>query len=97
MLHKRVIKSFRHKGLRQYWESGKTKGLNQAHIPRILRRLSALDVAESPRDIDLPGFRLHALKGQDKGRYSIWVTGNWRMTFEFDGIDVIILDLEDYH
>lgn len=92
-----VIKSFRHKGLRQYWEDGKSKGLNQAQVPRIRRMLSALDVAELPDDLNLPGYRFHALKGKEKGRYSIRVTGNWRMTFAFEGVDVVILDLEDYH
>jgi len=57
----------------------------------------ALDVAETPDDVNLPGYYFHPLKGKDKGRYSIRVTGNWRMTFEFNGVDVVILDLEDYH
>jgi proteic killer suppression protein len=60
-------------------------------------QLAALDTAISVEDIDIPGFRLHSLKGTDKGRWSIWVNGNWRMTFEFQESDAYILDYEDYH
>ena len=59
--------------------------------------LAALDTAETIDDMDIPGFRLHALKGSDKGRWSIWVNGNWRVTFEFENGNAFILDYEDYH
>lgn len=60
-------------------------------------QLAALDTATSVEDMDIPGFRLHPLKGQDKGRWSIRVNGNWRMTFEFTDGSAYILDYEDYH
>jgi len=60
-------------------------------------QLVALDTAQTIDDMDVPGFKLHALKGQLKGRWSIWVSGNWRITFEFRDGNVFILDYEDYH
>jgi proteic killer suppression protein len=60
-------------------------------------QLAALDTGQSIQDIDIPGFRLHPLKGRDRGRWSIWVSGNWRLTFEFRDGDATILDYEDYH
>ena len=92
-----MIKSFRHKGLKEYWEKGRTRKLNSQWLPKITRILNALDVSVEPMDVNIPGFYFHALKGEDKGRYSVRVTGNWRITFEFEGNDAIILDMEDYH
>lgn len=92
-----MIKSFRHKGLKEYWEKGRTRKLNSQWLPKITRILNALDVSVEPTDVNIPGFYFHALKGEDKGRYSVRVTGNWRITFEFEGNDAIILDMEDYH
>ena len=60
-------------------------------------QLAALDSAHSIEDMDIPGFRLHKLKGKDKGRWSIWVNGNWRVTFEYDDGNVYIVNYEDYH
>jgi len=59
--------------------------------------LAALDTAQSIEDMNIPGFRLHRLKGQDRGRFSIWVNANWRVTFEFENRNAYILDYEDYH
>ena len=92
-----MIKSFRHKGLRIYWEKGNPRYLNVKWLPRIRRMLQILDCAVLPEDTDLPGYHFHPLAGKDKGRYSLRVTGNWRMTFTFDGNDVVFVDLEDYH
>jgi proteic killer suppression protein len=64
---------------------------------RLRMQLVALDTAQTIDDMDVPGFKLHALKGQLKGRWSIWVSGNWRITFEFRDGNVFILDYEDYH
>ena len=61
------------------------------------RQLAALDTAQTVLDIDIPGFRLHRLKGKLKERWSIWVSGSWRLTFRFDEGDVYLLDYEDYH
>lgn len=60
-------------------------------------QLAALDTARSVEDVNIPGFRLHALKGTERGRWSMWVNGNWRLTFEFQNGDAHVLDYEDYH
>ena len=60
-------------------------------------QLVALDTAQTIEDMDIPGFKLHGLKGQLKGQWSIWVSGNWRITFEFQDGNAFILDYEDYH
>jgi len=92
-----VIKSFRHKGLKKLYETGSQAGVQANHINRLRMQLVALDTAQTIDDMDVPGFKLHALKGQLKGRWSIWVSGNWRITFEFRDGNVFILDYEDYH
>lgn len=92
-----MIKSIKHKGLKNFWTKGQSKGLNQEHVMRISRQLSVLNEAAVIQDVDLPGYYLHSLKGEDKGRFSIRVSGNYRLTFEFEGGDVFILDYEDYH
>ena len=92
-----MIKSFRHKGLKRFFELGSRSGIQPHHASRLRMQLAALDTANAIDDIDLPGFRLHALRGRDKRRYSIWVNGNWRLTFEYVEGDMHILDYEDYH
>lgn len=92
-----MIKSFRHKGLAKFYESGSRSGIQPSHAKRLRMQLTALDTAEVIDDMDIPGFRLHPLKGGDRGRWSIWVNGNWRLTFEFVDGDVYIVDYEDYH
>ena len=92
-----MIKSFRHKGLRKYFESGSLAGIQPAHANRLKMQLAALDTAQSIEDMDIAGFRLHPLKGNESGRWSIWVNGNWRVTFEFADGNAFILDYEDYH
>lgn len=92
-----MIRSFRHKGLQKLYETGSRAGIQPHHFNRLRMQLTALDTAESIDDIDIPGFRLHLLKGKDRGRWSIWVNGNWRLTFEFVDGHVHVLDYEDYH
>jgi toxin HigB-1 len=92
-----VIKSFRHKGLEKLYETGSTAKVQANHANRLRMQLAALDTADSIEDMDVPGFRLHPLKGKAKGRWSIWVNGNWRITFEFRDGNAYILDYEDYH
>lgn len=92
-----VIKSFRHKGLQRFFETGKARGIQAKHADRLRLHLAALDTAQSLEDMRIPGYRLHPLKGKAKGRWSIWVSGNWRLTFEFEDGDVHVLDYEDYH
>ena len=92
-----MIKSFRHKGLSKFFETGSRAGIQPPHAKRLRMQLTALDTANTIDDMDIPGFRLHLLKGAERGRWSIWVNGNWRLTFEFIDGDVHILDYEDYH
>jgi proteic killer suppression protein len=92
-----MIKSFKHKGLERFYSSGKTSGIQPSHSKRLRLVLSNLDQSESPDDMDLPGLRLHELKGRRKGIWSVAVSGNWRITFRFDGRDAEIVNYEDYH
>ena len=92
-----MIKSFRHKGLKKIYETGSQAGVQANHVNRLRMQLIALDTAQTIDDMDVPGFKLHALKGKLKGRLSIWVSGNWRITFEFRDGNAFILDYEDYH
>ena len=92
-----MIQSFRHKGLRKFFESGSAAGIQPHHSKRLRMLLTALDTALSIEDMNVPGFRLHPLKGSEHGRWSVWVNGNWRLTFEFKDGHAYILDYEDYH
>lgn len=92
-----VIRSFKHKGLKEFFETGTRKGIIPEHSNKLARILDRLDASQNEADMNLPGYKLHPLIGKDKGRWSVWVNGNWRITFEFDGIDAIIVDYEDYH
>jgi proteic killer suppression protein len=92
-----MIQSIRHKGLRKLFETGSTAGVQASHAKRLRLQLAALDTANEIDDLDIPGFALHPLKGELKGRWAISVNGNWRLTFEFRDGSVYILDYEDYH
>jgi toxin HigB-1 len=92
-----MIKSFKHKGLEKYYKSGTTKGIQSIHVKRLRMQLAVLDTALTIEDIDIPGYRLHALKGDRQSIWSISVSGNWRLTFEFNDGNVHILNYEDYH
>jgi len=92
-----VIQTFRHKGLKKFFETGSVAGIQPRQAKRLRMLLAALDTAHSIEDMNVPGFRLHALKGADRGRCSVWVNGNWRVTFEFKNGHAYILDYEDYH
>ena len=92
-----MIQSFRHKGLRRFFESGSVAGIQPHHATRLRMLLAALDTATTVDDMDIPGFRLHPLKGQAQDRWSVWVNGNWRLTFEFHDGQARVLDYEDYH
>lgn len=92
-----MIKSFRHKGLRRFYETGNAAGIRPAHRKRLRLVLAALDTATHIEDMDIPGFRLRPLKGDRKGLWSILVSGNWRVTFEFRDGNAYILNCEDYH
>ncbi len=92
-----MIKSFKHKGLERFYKSGSTAGIQSNHQNRLRLILSNLDQAESSDDMDLPGLRLHELKGNRKEIWSVTVSGNWRVTFKFNGRDAEIVNYEDYH
>ncbi len=92
-----MIKSFRHKGLRALFESGSAAGVQPNHAVKLRMQLAALDSAQTIDDMSIPGFRLHPLKGTLSGRWSISVSGNWRVTFEFRDGNAYGLDYEDYH
>lgn len=96
-LYYRVIQSFRHKGLKIFFESGISKGIQPHHAKRLRMLLAALDTAQSIEDTNVPGFRLHRLKGQKSNLWSIWVNANWRLTFEFQDGQARVLNYEDYH
>jgi proteic killer suppression protein len=91
-----VIKSFL-QGLKQLYETGTTSGIQPKHSNRLRMQLAALDTAQDIDDMDIPGFKLHPLKGKMKGRWSISVSGNWRVTFKFHDGNAFVLDYEDYH
>lgn len=92
-----MIKSFKHKGLRLFFETGSKAGIDARQADKIAERLLVLDSAREIEGIDLPGYYLHSLSGDRKGLWSIRVTGNWRITFEFIDGDVYIVNYEDYH
>ena len=91
-----MIRSFRHKGLSDYWQSRNPSRLRADQITRIERRLSRLDAAREPEDMNIPGFNFHRLQGRPV-RYSVHVSGPWCITFEWDGNDAVRVDLEQYH
>jgi len=92
-----MIGSFRSKALRALWEKSDPSGVNPSAAARLRRILAVLDSAESVRDLDVPGFRFHALRGFVPRRYSMRVTGNWRVTFAFEAGAAEAIELEDYH
>ena len=92
-----MIKSFRHKGIERFFKKGIMSGIQAAHARKLSRQLKMLDVAGAPQDMNVPGWNLHPLKGADKGHWSVWINGNWRLTFTFDGADAVLVDYRDYH
>ena len=92
-----MIRAFRHKGLKRFFETGSTSGIQPAHANRLRLILGRLSASASPGDMDLPGLMLHPLKGDRKGSWSVRVSGNWRVTFAFAGKDATDVNYEDYH
>ena len=92
-----MIKSFKHKDLERLFTKSSASGVQADYAPRITLILDAIDAAEQVNELDLPGFRLHRLKGDKRNLWSVRVSANWRITFEFENGDAHILDLEDYH
>lgn len=92
-----MIRSFRHRGLRRLYERGDPSRLRADQADRIAIALADLDAARKPSDLDLPGYRLHPLRGDLKGFWSISISANWRIVFRFEDGDVSHVDLVDYH
>jgi proteic killer suppression protein len=92
-----MIRSYRHKGLQRFAETGSKAGILPDHAARLRRLLTALDVAAQPGDMDAPGNHLHPLQGTLADHWAVRVNGNWRLTFKFEKEDVILLDYQDYH
>ena len=92
-----MIQSFKHKGLRQLFEKGTARGIRADHVAKVENILAVLNRARKPSDMDLPGFRLHPLKGNLKGFWSVTVRVNWRIIFRFEAGEVYDVDLIDYH
>ena len=92
-----MIRSFKHKGLAKFFETGSKAGIQSAHAERLRLILGRLNAAVKAEDMGLPGLRLHPLKGERKGTWAVWVSGNWRVTFRFVGADAEVVDYEDYH
>ena len=92
-----MIKSFTHKGLEDFFHTGTRKGIIADHSSRLARILDRLDASTAVKDMDLPGFKFHRLKGKEKDIWSVWVSGNWRVTFYFKHGDAYIVDYRDYH
>jgi proteic killer suppression protein len=92
-----MIKSWKHKGLKRFFETGSTAGIRADHVARLARQLRHLNDARNPQDMNIPGWVLHPLRGELKGHWSVKVNGNWRMTFYFEGEDVVLVNYQDYH
>ena len=92
-----MIVRFRHKGLQLLYEKGDRRRVPPGYLAKIERILARLDEATEPSNMDLPGLRLHPLKGELAGYWSVSVSGNWRIVFQFEGADACDVDLVDYH
>lgn len=92
-----MIKSFKHKGLEGFYIIGDRSRINPDHSAKLARILDRLDASLRPQDMNLPGYKLNELTGREKGTWSVWISGNWRVTFRFDGADAVDVDYRDYH
>jgi len=92
-----MIKSFKHKGIKLFFETGSKAGIQANHASKLARQLSLLNNAKSPDEMNLPGWRFHPLSHDLNYHYAIWVDQNWRLTFKFDGEDAELVDYQDYH
>jgi proteic killer suppression protein len=92
-----VIKSFRRKGVEQYFKTGSKARIMAKHAERLRKQLFALDSARTPQDMNAPGWRLHRLRGDLENHWAVEVSGNWRLTFAFEGEDAVLVDYKDYH
>jgi proteic killer suppression protein len=92
-----VIKSFRHKGIQKFFETGSKAGIQPKHAARLAIQLDVLDDAIGVEDMRWPGWKCHALRGELEGYWAVTVNGNWRLTFMFEGKNAVLVDYQDYH
>lgn len=92
-----MIRSFRHQGVKRFFLTGRTTGIQTEHAVKLARQLQRLDAARRPQDMNVPGWKLHALKGGLARHWAVWVSGNWRLTFTFEDEDAVLVDYQDYH
>ncbi len=92
-----MIASFRHRGLERLYTRGDRRRINPNLVAKVERILALLDDADHPLDLDVPGYRLHRLKGSFENTWAVSVSANWRVTFRFEGSHVHDVDLVDYH
>lgn len=92
-----MIKSWKHKGLKKFFKTGDISGIDPAHAGKLKRQLAQLDVASVPKDMNLPGWDWHPLKGDMKDHFAVSVNGNWRLTFKFEDGHAHVVDYKDYH
>jgi toxin HigB-1 len=92
-----MIRSFRHKGLKRLYLDDDARSLNADHVEKLRRILARLDITKAPQELDLPGYRLHPLKGDLKGFWSVTVQANWRIVFRMEEGQVFDVDYIDYH
>jgi len=92
-----VIQSFRRRGLERFFGRNDYRGIPAQFAPRLIRILDRLNAITNPYDMNLPGYKFHALKGDRKDTFAVWVSGNWRLTFRFEGENAVDVCLEDYH
>ena len=92
-----MIASFKHRGLKALYEGRSSRRVAPEHVGKLLDILAVLDHSRTARDVDLPGLRLHPLKGTLRGHYAVSVSGSWRVTFRFEDGDVVDVNYVDYH
>jgi len=92
-----MVKSFKHRGLKRLYEEDDRRGIRPDLVEDVEDILARLDRVDTPQAMNLPGYRLHALKGDMKGFWSVTVRANWRIVFRFEGADVFDVELIDYH
>ena len=92
-----MILSFKHRGLRTLYTGRGERRVAPEHVRKLMRILAVLDQSHTPQDMDLPGFRLHPLAGELRGRHAVSVSGNWRVTFRFEDGHAVDVDYTDYH
>jgi toxin HigB-1 len=92
-----MIRSFRHRGVERFFLSGTKAGIQPSHASRLSDQLTVLNIAMRPEQMNIPGWKFHGLKGELAGHWAVSVSGNWRITFAFDGEDAILVDYQDYH